>query len=51
MSVRVHLIIPLAIFSTVFIFIGTGDLRPVLIFLFLLWVGTLWAKWIEQKTQ
>jgi len=44
-------IIPLAIFSAVFIFIGTGDLRPVLIFLFSMWIGTLWVKWIEQKHQ
>lgn len=46
---KVNPVIPFAIFSTVFIFAGTGDIRPVLIFLFSIWIGTLWVKWIERK--
>lgn len=46
---RVNPVIPFAIFSAIFIFAGTGDVRPVLIFLFSIWIGTLWVKWIEKK--
>jgi len=46
---QIHPAWALAIFSATFIFIGTRDVRPVLIFLSSLWIGTLWAKWIEKK--
>ena len=46
---KVNPVIPFAIFSAAFIFTGTGDLRPALIFLFSIWIGTLWVKWIEKK--